>query len=94
MTPQKIISVAEYYQEVLRDASAEAQRMSLIVPVSSWNRDQDLNHLLNTANRIPSHLAEGKMGKANRHLGWLQRGMSMRFGYPLEHAMDLNKHVL
>ena len=91
MTPEKIVSVAEHYAEVLREAGAEAQRMDLSVPLDVWSFDQDINHLLNTACGIPKYIRLGKIGKANRHLGWLQRGVGMRFSHSLEYGMHTNK---
>ena len=91
MTPEKIVSVAEHYTEILKAAGAAAQRVDLSVPINRWTREEDLSHLLNTALGIPEYIRLGKIGKANRHLGWLQRGAGMRLSHSLNYGMFKNK---
>ncbi len=91
MTPEKIISLIEMYETLLKKRGVRKIRMDENRAFGSLKYHERLSHAHFLCDGVKEFIKDSKISKANRHLASIQMLLSFAGVFTLEELMNHNR---
>ena len=91
MTPEKRVEVARSYRDQLLERGYEAIRGDVSVPQTKWSEYEYMCHIMHLADNVERFVLEGEIGKADRHLAYMQCMWNEKMNESIGSSRAINK---